>query len=105
MALRLSRVYLFSFCLIGLNDGSILNLCSITFLGSWTYLMFSIRKIEIVPEESGELDFLFGVEICADRVLLLKIGEVGQNFFVGLVICCPFFLVACVLIGRWLGRG
>jgi hypothetical protein len=55
--------------------------------------------------ESDELDFLFGVEICADRVLLLKIGEVGQNFFVGLVICCPFFLVVRVLIGRWLGRG
>jgi hypothetical protein len=55
--------------------------------------------------ESDELDFLFGVEICADRVLLLKIGEVGQNFFAGLVICCPFFLVVRVLIGRWLGRG
>jgi hypothetical protein len=33
MVSRLSGVYLLSFCLIGLNDRSILNLCSITSLG------------------------------------------------------------------------
>jgi hypothetical protein len=73
-------VYLLSFYLISLNDGSIPNLCSITSLGtSGISDIFHVKNIEIFLEKSEEHNFLFGVELRANLELLLRIVGVSQN--------------------------
>jgi hypothetical protein len=89
MASHMSGVYLLSFCFISLNNVSIPNLCSITSLG--------------IPDISNI--FLFGIELWADLELLLRIGVIGQNFLVVLILYCPLLLVVHLWISGWLGRG
>jgi hypothetical protein len=97
----LPSVYLLSFCLIGLYDGSMPNLCSIISLGIQTYLISPMQRHQDCLRESEEREFLFGVEVVIDPELLIWVVGVQCN----LLVFCPQgslqFSVYLLIDGRW----
>jgi hypothetical protein len=100
MVSRLSGVDILHFCLTGLYDESIPNLCSITSLGIRAYLISAMGRHLDCPKESDECEFLFGIEAHADPELLVWIAGVNHGLFV----ICPLLLVIHQLIGGLLCR-
>jgi hypothetical protein len=96
MVLSLSEVYLLSFCLIGLYDGSIPNLCSITSLRILSMSdICQCVDIKIVMEKSDEHEFLFSIKACADPELLVRVAVISHYLFV----LSPLLFVIRQLIG------
>jgi hypothetical protein len=99
MASRLSGVYLLFFWLIGLNAGSISNLCSITSLGiPGIFDICHAKTSRFFSEKSDEHEFLFRIQLRTDMKLLVDVVGVHRN----LLICGSLFIFGRQLIDGWL---
>jgi hypothetical protein len=99
MVLRLSSVYLFSFCLISLNAGSMPNLCSIIFLGILNiYDICHVNTSRFVWRKVMSVSSYLSSGSVLIRKLFVSIIRVHLNLFV----CAPFLSsVTSWSVVRW----